>query len=132
MAEMREEMIKLKIDGNEAICDYNIALATHHLPIQIAKKKLAHTSTARRYRASVYPNTNHEAIKIFSFLRENGNLTTEKSGMQGYSTGMDRPALKSICKDYGLDFFQIKNFVSYYENKMIERQNAMFDSQKEK
>jgi hypothetical protein len=125
-------MVKYYIKQDEVAEDYHIALAMHHLPIPIAKKKIAHTKVARRYKATQYPNSNTIGITIFNFIRDNDNLTTEKSGMQGYSTGFNKPAIKQICKDYGLDFFQIKEFVSYYERKMLDRQNKMFDKQKEK
>ncbi len=128
----RREISKYKISSKEVETDYMVNIVMTGLPIKIAEKRIEHREVSKKFKAINPKVSQKQAWDIFNFLHENSNLTTEKSGMQGYSTGMDKSKLKSIVKDYGLDFFIIKPFIQYYQDKLLEQQNIAFERQSSK
>ncbi len=102
-----------------------------NVPTEIAIERLKDTSTKKRVDAKIPPKgTPSLSFTFFNFMRENENLTTERSGMQGYSTGIDRDKLTRVAKEYEIDLSRYLPIVSYYEGKMIEQQNREFEKQK--
>ena len=107
-----------------------MAILGQAVPLFIAEERLKDSQTKKRVDAKVPPPCPPLGFTFFNFMRENENLTTEKSGMQGYSTGFDRDKLLSVAKEYGIDLSRYIPLVGYYEGKMIEQQNREFEKQK--
>ena len=125
--EERQEMHKFNISKEEVAQDYECMIANSPLPINIAEERIKNTQTAKKYRAMYIDVKNIQAWDIFGFIRDNDNLTSEKSGMQSITTGLDMSKLKNISKDYKLDFSAIKDFIKYYESKMLKAQRALLE-----
>jgi len=68
------------------------------------------------------PQSSRRAAKIFSFLRDNSNLTTLAGGMQHYVTGLDVDKLSRVAKGYGLNLFKYMFAVRMYENGILKAQ----------
>ena len=107
-----------------------MAILQMEVPLFIAIERLEGTQTKKRVDAKVPPDSSFLAFKLFRFLTENDNHTTEKSGMQGYSTGLDKSKLSKVAKDYGIDLSRYTSIVTYYEDKLLEQQNREFEKQK--
>jgi len=73
------------------------------------------------------PIVPHKTKIIFDFVSKNSNLTTERSGMQGYSTGIDRYKMIMLAKEYEIDLTPYDFFITFYESKMLEQQSRQLN-----
>jgi len=74
------------------------------------------------------PSSTKLAFKIFGFLRENENLTTNV-GMEGSFTGLDRPKIAdSAMKLYGINISKYTPMVTEYESEMLKKQHREYQA----
>ena len=71
------------------------------------------------------PRVPYKAKMIFDFVSQNANLTTEKSGMQGITTGLDRYKIVMLAKEYDLDLIPYDFFITLYENRLLKEQEEI-------
>jgi len=76
------------------------------------------------------PDSTRLAFKIFGFLRENENLTTNV-GMEGSFTGLDRQKLAESAKNmYGINLSKYAFMVTEYETEMLKKQQREYEARK--
>jgi hypothetical protein len=76
------------------------------------------------------PSVPARVEEIYVFVNKNSNHTTEKSGMTGITTGINRYELYSLADRFNIPLECYDYFIDEYESKLLEQQKKIFDKEK--